>query len=86
MNIKKAAKDTLTLIINDNDATWSNIPSLSKPHVKRLCLAIIDGEVEGDKAHRWLGWAQCAVVGAGICSLDHMKEINKQSSTTGIDE
>ncbi len=85
MNIKKAAKETLTLAINDSRATWSENPALSKPHIKRICLAIIDGEVEGDKAHRWLGWAQCAVVGAGICSLDQMKEINK-SSTVGTPE
>jgi hypothetical protein len=32
--------------------------------------------VVGEKAHRWLGWAQAAMVGAGIGDLELMKKIN----------
>lgn len=35
--------------------------------------------MEGSKLGRWLGWAQCAVVAAGVgLTLDDMKAINKR--------
>lgn len=38
--------------------------------------------VEGSKLGRWLGWAQCAVVAAGVgLTLDDMKAINQRCIT-----
>lgn len=34
-------------------------------------------DVDGEKAHRWLGWLQCALVARDVCSLDEMKALNK---------
>jgi hypothetical protein len=40
-----------------------------------LC-KVVDGDITGEKAHRWLGWAQCAVVNSGAATLEDMKKIN----------
>jgi hypothetical protein len=32
-----------------------------------------------EKAHRWLGWAQCLAVCLGLTDLDEMKQINKEA-------
>lgn len=40
--------------------------------------------MEGSKLGRWLGWAQCAVVAAGVgLTLDDMKTINQRCMTEG---
>lgn len=33
-----------------------------------------------NKAHRWLGWAQCILVFHGLGTLEDMKQINKAAS------
>lgn len=40
--------------------------------------------MEGSKLGRWLGWAQCAAVAAGVgLTLDDMKAINQRCMTEG---
>lgn len=54
--------------------------ALGEEHVRDMLAQIAEGWVIGRKAHRWLGWAQCAVVAAGVGTLEDMKAINKAAS------
>jgi len=84
MNIKFAAKATQNFI----DANlcligreWPEVidEKLSYTHTSFLLESIKLGKVSDEKAHRWLGWAQCACVSAGMASLEDMKRINHES-------
>ncbi len=54
-------------------------PEYGKDHLMYMINRIAVGIVEGEKAHRWIGWVQgCVCVGKGA-SLNDMKKINKIS-------
>ena len=47
-----------------------------KDHLLDMVLRILNNEVTGKKAHRWLGWIQgCVCVGKGA-TLEEMKLVN----------
>ena len=57
----------------------------SKEHLLWMCDRIIGNEldahrqkVEGEKAHRWIGWIQGCLYMNGV-TTDEMKELNKNS-------
>lgn len=54
----------------------------SHPHLHWMLIALMTEEVTGDKAHRWLGWVQCAIVVGGGATLEQMKAANKRASET----
>lgn len=61
-------------------------PKGGKEHLTWMCDRIIGNEldterqrVEGEKAHRWIGWIQGCLYMNGIVTLDEMKELNKKS-------
>jgi hypothetical protein len=54
--------------------------ALRELHVRDMLMRVANGEITGRKAHRWLGWAQCAAVAAGVGTLEDMKAINKAAS------
>jgi len=75
MNIKIAAHDMWGMI------EQSNLPDghaeYGKDHLRYMLDKLILGDVEGEKAHRWLGWVQgCVCVGGGA-NLETLKKINK---------
>jgi len=83
MNVKSAAKATqhfvdTNLCIIGRD--WPRVADekLGYVHTMSLLESIKLGKVSDEKAHRWLGWAQCACVSAGLASLDDMKRINHE--------
>ena len=49
-----------------------------KDHLHEMCHKIINGEITGDKAHRWLGWVQACVCIYGGATMDQFKIINKR--------
>jgi hypothetical protein len=52
-------------------------PEYGKDHLKYMILKMVNGEITGEKSHRWLGWIQgCVCVGGGT-NLEEMKKINK---------
>lgn len=77
MDVKIAARETDKLI----DST--NLPLLNteygKDHLHGMVNKIICGEISGEKAHRWLGYLQGAVVVGGGADLEQVKMINKGS-------
>ena len=79
MEIKDAAAEMLKLVINapswvETKDTQRN--GLTRLHVAMLLRKIMDGAVIGEKAHRWLGWAQAAHVMCGGGTLEQMKNVN----------
>lgn len=77
MDVKIAARETGKLI------ELTTLPILQEEYGKaHLCWMmdkITGGEVIGEKAHRWLGYLQCAVVIGGGATLEQVKMINKRS-------
>ena len=76
MDIRIAARNTRLQLQTRPEATWPTHGALSFSHVQDMLLRVELGELVGEKAHRWLGWAQCATVAAGAGTLDEMKAIN----------
>lgn len=74
MDIQTAAASTLGVAIDSS--RWPKEGPLSRCHVRGMLERIECGEITGEKAHRWLGWAQAACVAAGVATLDEMKQIN----------
>jgi hypothetical protein len=54
--------------------------SLQRDHVAEMLGKISSGEISGYKAHRWLGWAQAAIVAAEVVTLEDMKAVNMLAS------
>ncbi len=76
MDICKAAESTLHIVIVTQNGRWPDGGELSQAHIAHLLVNIRDKVVTGEKAHRWLGWAQCAATAAGVTTLEEMKAVN----------
>lgn len=80
MDIVAAAKVTLKYVNNVLEGPVDDIdfkdPSLQIPHQINILEQIITGEVDGEKAHRWFGWAQCALTANGIGDMNVYRAIN----------
>lgn len=46
-------------------------------HAVWMLNQIVDGEVEHDKAHRWIGYAQGVLVSEKVVSLEQCKAANQ---------
>lgn len=82
MDIKVAAKETQQRVLDapswpNGEHLYNN--GLGRLHVAGLLDKVIDGTVYGEKANRWLGWAQAALVATGNETLDAMKDINHRA-------
>lgn len=51
-------------------------PTLQLSHQLDILESIIAGEVEGEKAHRWFGWAQGVLAANGIGDMNVFRAIN----------
>lgn len=76
MDIREAARRTREHVQGRTEDGWPKGGMCGRAHVTWMLERIEAGEIAGEKAHRWLGWAQCSVVAAGAGALDEMKEIN----------
>ena len=47
-------------------------------HIGHMLLKLKTGQVNGDKAQRWLGYVQALTVFYGIYTLDELRELNKE--------
>ncbi len=56
-----------------------NSSTLQIPHQLDTLQKIIQGEVKGEKAHRWFGWAQCGLAANGIGDMNVYRAINYAS-------
>lgn len=89
LNLRKAAQGTLALLFEHTEGAWPAEGPCGKAHVTDMLHSIEDGTIAGEKAHRWLGWAQCAIVASGGGALDDMKAISvaalETDGATGTD-
>lgn len=84
MNIGRAAALTQNLLVNyyakgDVTMPYSQGEECSGRHLYEMLGKIQDGEVTGEKAHRWLGWAQGVMTCRGMGSLKQFKLINEDA-------
>lgn len=79
MDITVAATQTKRKVSDFRSPNWSVDGPLSQHHIHYMLWMIETERISGEKAHRWLGWAQAAVVSAGAGTLDEMKEINRNA-------
>ena len=84
MDPQVAAQGTLENWIGELDAEEPDLPirdpdGKTKSHAHWMLIGLREGYVKGDKAHRWLGYAQAIIVSHGHLSLNDMKEINRDS-------
>ena len=77
MNIKKATKETAHLI--DKTNLPDEHPEFGKDHLHYMVKVIQDGEVTGEKAHRWLGWLQACMCFGNGATLKELASINIES-------
>lgn len=77
MDIKTAANGMWALV--DRSELPEDHEEYGKDHLRAMLVMMINGEIAGEKAHRWLGWVQgCVCVGGGA-SLEDMKQVNKKA-------
>ena len=77
MNTMIAARDLWDLV--DKSELPDEHPEYGKDHLKYMLDRLMEGEVFGEKAHRWIGWVQgCICMGKGA-SLEELKWINKSA-------
>lgn len=80
MDVAKAAEHTLTLLRkNMTDPLPGPAQAEDGQGLKHqlfVLYSVKDGEVVGEKAHRWLGWAQGALSAMDLLSLEECKYAN----------
>ena len=69
--------DTLNWYHPDHEFTQDN-HGCSKEHIHSILEQVICGDVTGNKAHRFIGWAQAVLCMEGFISLDDTRNMNRQ--------
>lgn len=88
MDVQLAAADTrrllhaklrgTTITLHENPARAED--GLGLGHYAWLLDQVARAEVTGDKAHRWLGWAQCGLAVEKLVTLTELKTVNAINS------
>lgn len=80
MSPQQAALLTLEgLCVPDEEQGEQSPEGNTQPHMVWMLRRILSGDVSGEKAHRWIGWAQCLAVMLGLGNLEEMKAINHEA-------
>ena len=75
MSIKQSANKTCSLI--------DNLSGERARHIRQILFEISSKTVTGNKAHRYLGWAQGQMEMMGLATLDEFRKLNED---TDVDE
>jgi len=60
-------------------SVWPHTPHhVAKAHVLSMLDKICESEIQGEKAHRWIGWAQCAMVMSNTTTFHEVSELNRK--------
>lgn len=81
MNPSLAARQMLELLGAQNDPGKQTAGGASQEHLLWM-LHTVAGWDNTQKAHRWLGYAQGLAVMLGLCTLEQMKELNREAQDT----
>ena len=79
MNIIRAAEETLEHFSKIGNNLSETHPWYGKLHIYEMLEAIIEEKVIDEKAHRYLGWAQCAMCIGDAVTLDELLQINRNA-------
>ena len=84
MDVKVASQKTLALALaaaKTYDESMCGLMSHARlSHLKYMDERIQAGvHVQGEKAHRWLGWMQACVYLAGAATHDQLQQINREA-------
>lgn len=84
-DIKDAAFKTIITMFHGNWDQTDGITGLNKEHIVDILVNVAEGKIEGDKAHRHLGWAQavCTMVECG--TLEDYKDINRSPKEVEVE-
>lgn len=67
------------LNIPDHVPGEQSLEGSTQDHMVFMLQALVSGDIMGEKAHRWIGYAQCLAVMLGLGTLEQMKQINKEA-------
>ena len=68
-----------TLRIESHIPEEQTLEGNTQGHMVWMLQALAAGDITGEKAHRWIGYAQGLAVMLGLGSLEDMKLINKDA-------
>lgn len=77
MKINKEVTSGLVKIIPDTDA-HVDAPNTSYTHLRWMIRQIEDRAVDGDKAHRWLGFVQGVLAARGVLDVIAERDRTRQ--------
>lgn len=77
MNVQKVAEGIISKM--GSSVAEFDADGVGTGHALWMLQGIAKGYIQYEKAHRWLGYAQSALVHADAVSLFEMKEANKNS-------
>jgi hypothetical protein len=79
MDIKKAAVETKKALVKSSwlkGKVHGEGDADTYDHIVWMLIGIEQGYIQGEMAHRWLGWAQCAIYIYQNVPLEKLKQIN----------
>lgn len=82
MDTQKAAELSLKRCSMERGSE-RDIHGKSVEHAIWMLTGIVEGYIQHEKAHRWLGYAQAVLVQHDVISLEQCKEINERASGDG---
>lgn len=78
MDTKLAARETLKLMVGSG-APWPRVEGkeeINPAHIMRMLEQVESGEIWGEKAHRWVGYAQGVLLCKTDLTLEDVKYVN----------
>ncbi len=78
MNTQKAARDIIAHHATKYTAK-RDVDGVTIEHALWMLGGIAEGYVRGEKAHRWLGYAQALLVILDVTTLEIMKQRNRSA-------
>lgn len=57
----------------------SDEDGLNEQHIYNILQQVEAGEVTGDKAHRFIGWAQAVICTEGLLTLMELRDLNRSA-------
>ena len=80
MDVQTAALETDRVIKHHTGVdAYRSEDGTGPGHARWMLKGIIDGYIQHEKAHRWLGYAQAIAIAEGCTTLGELKSTNKQA-------
>ena len=77
MDVIKVSQELVTIIIKTDKLECSDSGKrIHKAHLLYMLDSIIQGDVSGEKAHRWIGYVQGCLVYSDTSTVEEMKTLN----------